>query len=96
MADDLSSGDPDCGITVSESSRKKPGLAFWATVVVVALGLYVASFGPVVRLMKCESFPDWAYEPLALLYTPVWPLFYRQDAVGDFARWYVGLFFGEW
>ena len=26
--------------------RKKPGVAFWATVVVAALALYVASFGP--------------------------------------------------
>ncbi len=27
-------------------SPKKPGVAFWATVVVVAVGLYVGSFGP--------------------------------------------------
>ena len=28
------------------TSRKKPGVAFWATVVLVAAMLYVASFGP--------------------------------------------------
>jgi len=28
------------------TDRKKPGVAFWATVVLVALVLYVASFGP--------------------------------------------------
>ena len=28
------------------SSRKQPGVAFWATVVVVVVLLYVASFGP--------------------------------------------------
>ena len=28
------------------TDRKKPGVAFWATVVVVALVVYVASFGP--------------------------------------------------
>ena len=28
------------------TDRKKPGVAFWATVVVVCMMLYVASFGP--------------------------------------------------
>jgi hypothetical protein len=28
------------------ADRKKPGVAFWATVVVVGLALYILSFGP--------------------------------------------------
>ncbi len=40
------------------TSRKKPGVAFWATVVVVCLPLlYVASFGPVCALAEHDALP---------------------------------------
>jgi hypothetical protein len=50
------------------TSRKKPGLVFWATVgVVVALPLLVASFGPAVWLVSRGAGDD----SLLRLY---WPL----------------------
>jgi hypothetical protein len=51
------------------TSRKKPGLAFWATVVVaVVLLLYPLSFGPACWLFANDSLSyhqfDYAYRPL--------------------------------
>jgi hypothetical protein len=50
------------------TSRKKPGVAFWATVVVVVIALYVASLGPACWLTDRQALPhgpaDWIYRPL--------------------------------
>ena len=57
-------------------NRKKPGVAFWATVVVVvALALYPLSFGPACWVADhyCDSHPALqrtaisAYRPLAII-----------------------------
>jgi hypothetical protein len=52
-------------------SRNKPGLAFWATVVVTVLVLYVASFGAWCRfnrggpgVIKAGSAVIWPYYPM--------------------------------
>ena len=52
------------------TSRKKPGLAFWATVAVVVVLLYVASMGPACwvssRLGFCVGVVSAAYRPLII------------------------------
>ncbi len=56
--------------------RKKPGVAFWAiVVVVVVLVAYPLSVGPVQRaaLANLESLPDWAILAVGWYSTPlVW------------------------
>src|SRR5579871_4177494 len=60
------------------TSRKKPGVAFWATVaLVVVLVSYLLSFGPICRVIERRFYqqdvpmlPDWAwhmYSPLGSL-----------------------------
>ncbi len=53
------------------TDRKKPGVAFWVTVVVVELVLYVASFGPACWLSDRHLLPygaaDAIYRPLVSL-----------------------------
>jgi hypothetical protein len=49
-------------------SRKKPGVAFWATVVVVVLVLYVASFGPACWL---SSRTGTGVRALPIIYRPI-------------------------
>jgi hypothetical protein len=53
------------------TSRKKPGVAFWATVGLVVVLLYGASFGPVCWASREPWFPSWLIEPLSLIYSPV-------------------------
>jgi hypothetical protein len=60
------------------SSRKKPGVAFWATVVVVGVALYAGSVGPGQYLCAHRLIPEWAipagqffYAPLAALPDPI-------------------------
>jgi hypothetical protein len=51
-------------------SRKKPGVAFWATVVVVVALVYVLSFGPVCwincRTGTCGPLISTAFRPIIL------------------------------
>ena len=52
----------------SATDRKKPGVAFWATVVASTLLLYVAGFGPAAWLVD----RGWiAARPVARVYRPV-------------------------
>src|SRR5262245_14986656 len=50
------------------SSRKKPGVAFWATVVVVVVLLYPLSFRPVCWMAEMEIVP---VNSVAHMYSPV-------------------------
>jgi hypothetical protein len=54
-------------------SRKKPGVAFWATVVLVVVLLYPLSFGPS-RYLACRlGRPKWLDEVAAVVFRPhVW------------------------
>ena len=51
------------------TDRKKPGVTFWATVVVVGLVLYVLSFVPACWLCDRDALSErlvyWTYRPLA-------------------------------
>ena len=41
------------------TSRKKPGVAFWATVALTVLVLYFASYGPMAGLYNRRLLPPW-------------------------------------
>jgi len=81
------------------TSPKRPGVAFWATVVAgLALPiLYVASFGPVCWLLQHEAIPE-SMEGMLDLYEPVansmtnrrFPAWARDSMI-----WYVGLWVHE-
>lgn len=53
------------------TSRKKSGVAFWATVVVVIPILYFLSAGPVIWLSAQDVLPEWADAPTTWFYAPL-------------------------
>ena len=53
------------------TDRKKPGVALWATVVVVVVVLYPASTGPLVWLDEHRLLPSWTRGPVDFLYAPL-------------------------
>jgi hypothetical protein len=53
------------------ADRKKPGMAFWATVVVVVAVLYPASTGPLVWLDAHQLLPPWTRGPVDFFYAPL-------------------------
>jgi hypothetical protein len=67
--------------------HKKPGMAFWTTVVVVvALVAYPLSFGPACWLAsRCNLPGDWLF----VVYAPmIWPLNNGPDFLFDAISWY--------
>ena len=69
------------------SDRKKPGLAFWATVAVVVVLLYVASFGPACwitsQLNRGARLIPVVYRPLT------WAM--SVGSIHRISRWYAKL-----
>ena len=69
------------------TSRKKPGVAFWATVaVVVVLVAYPLSFGPAIwttaHFSICHPFVERAYWPI------LWTICYGPSSIGNLLlRW---------
>ena len=56
----------------SMTDRKQPGVAFWATVVVVAvLVAYPLSIGPAIWLRDQEWAPDWTFDAYRWIYAPI-------------------------
>jgi hypothetical protein len=72
------------------SDRKKPGVAFWATValVVVLLG-YPLSVGPAYWLQQREII---RFEVFLTLYKPLWMLAEWSNAAGSVLNSYIGFF----
>ena len=69
------------------SSRKKPGVAFWATVVVVVLVAYPLSFGPACWIVsRLDS--DHAGRLLQAVYWPVGRLAVQSELAERQVRWY--------
>jgi hypothetical protein len=69
------------------TDRKKPGVAFWTTVVLVVVSLlYVLSFGPACWITsRCSLRGAWistAYRPL------IWSMETGPDAVSTALVWY--------
>jgi hypothetical protein len=65
------------------TSRKQPGVAFWATVVVVVLLLYVASIGPACWLTSRARSGS---NSLATVYRPVTLLMTIDDSPAELRR----------
>ena len=68
-------------------SRKKPGVAFWATVVVVvALMAYPLSFGPACWLMSRTTI---CTNSITAIYQPVYICWMRApERVSEWINWY--------
>jgi hypothetical protein len=78
--------------------QKQPGVAFWATVVVVvALVLaYPLSLGPAIWLYHHKFVPNWARMPIQVVYSPLEWLAHRGPGpVRDSLNWYVELWIGK-
>jgi multisubunit Na+/H+ antiporter MnhB subunit len=78
---------------VNVTSRKKPGVAFWATVVVVCvlvLLLYVLSWGPAAWLFTFG--PRWLQYQLYYLYAPLGWAASLTPAMENLLDWYTKLF----
>jgi hypothetical protein len=73
------------------TDRKKPGVAFWATVVVACLLLYPLSFGPACWVYsRSEDLEIW--ETVDRIYYPIlWQWAHGPDPVSDVIDWYANL-----
>ena len=73
---------------------KKPGLAFWATVVVAALTLYVGSFGPLMWWLWGKlGCPDWMATAADYVYGPLFVVLegspqWANDAFWAYSFWW--------
>ena len=73
-------------------SRKNPGVAFWATVVVVVvLVAYPLSFGPACWLASRDLLPAWAVLPLMVCYHPLNWIRHLPPPAKEALDWYIGL-----
>jgi hypothetical protein len=76
------------------SDRKKPGVAFWASVVVVVVLVYVGSFGPACWIASRTHTDDGAFFSLA--YRPMWWAMRRDvPLIGETLTVYAGLAMGH-
>ncbi len=67
------------------TSRKKAGVTFWATVVVVVAVIYPLSWGPAVWLKVCLHQPAWLDHVFDVIYAPVKWVF--EGGGGHTPRW---------
>jgi hypothetical protein len=77
------------------SDRKKPGVAFWASVlVVVVLALYPFSYGPARWFCLKTGVPDRAWSVIDPIFDPLWwarengPASFRE-AMFDYDAWWI-------
>ena len=77
--------------------RKKPGVAFWATVVVVMalMVAYPLSIGPMERLDDRGQLPSWADKPIAVFDAPLDWIIQHSVAARMAADWYIGLWVAD-
>jgi hypothetical protein len=76
------------------SESRKPGVAFWATVIIVvsALVLYPLSVGPALWLEGRGLIPGWATDAVDLFYDPFWMAVESlPQPVQDKIEWYTDL-----
>jgi hypothetical protein len=77
------------------TDRKKPGVAFWATVVLVCLPLlYIASFGPAcwIRLNRVLPNSEILLDVHLFVYRPLYALAETHESIGRAMSWYAYLF----
>jgi hypothetical protein len=77
------------------TDRKKPGVAFWATVVVVAvLVAYPLSIGPACGVLNRTGWPEWARHSYWLVYAPIlWIYENGPEPIHDAIAWYCHVWF---
>ena len=74
------------------TSRKKPGVTFWATVVVVVVLAYPLSLGPADWLLVNHHVPSWAKPAVHAFYAPLmWVVFNGPRPIRTAVLWYDGL-----
>lgn len=78
------------------TSRRKPGVSFWATaVVVVVVVVYPLSYGPVCWLAFHGLLPEWSVGAFNVFYGPiVWLYFYGPTPIIEAIRWYTDIWRG--
>ena len=77
------------------TDRKKPGVAFWATVVASMPVLYVLGFGPACWLVDRGWLTGRPRELAGDFYTPiVWAYVYGPSSVSHTIEWYATLWSG--
>lgn len=65
------------------TDRKKPGVAFWTTVALVVLMLYVLSVGPACWMLTWAGDPDWAVSPYCAVYAPIFWVHSELPVIAD-------------
>ena len=77
---------------VMTPSRKKPGVAFWAiVVVVVVLVVYPLSFGPTLWVVNQKWCPARLIDVWVWFYRPIgWLQNYGPQPIRDIIVWYCG------
>jgi hypothetical protein len=78
---------------MNADQKKKPGVAFWATVVVVVvLVAYPLSFGPACWIASQQWAPDGTNEVIDWFYSPAsFVLHYAPKNFEDALFWYASL-----
>jgi hypothetical protein len=78
---------------MTDEEKKKPGAAFWATVVVVCLLLagYPLSIGPANWLLRHGMLPEQTHPALTTFYRPIDFTCDNSETIADTMRWYVSL-----
>ncbi len=77
--------------------KKKPGVAFWASVVVVGLLLYVLSSGPIMWLVVRNYLPDRAVSTCESIYRPmIWLVEDGPEPIGSAIVWYAAFWLPPW
>src|SRR5215469_16644118 len=73
--------------------RKRPGVGFWATVVLTALVLYVASFGPACWATTVDvSRPGGPrFHAMMIAYLPLGFVANEDNAAAEILQWWMGL-----
>ncbi len=78
------------------SDHKKPGVAFWLTVAVAGLVLYVATIGPACWLHAKFGGPQWSESTIEFVWAPLgWAVSHLPSGVGTafqrYAEWWLEL-----
>jgi hypothetical protein len=78
---------PDKATPPTATNRKKPGVAFWATVVLAVVLLYVASFGPACWI---SSRTNAGAAAVSTVYRPLTWGKSKSERIADAIDWYSG------
>ncbi len=73
---------------------RKPTVAFWITVALLAVLAYVGSIGPVAWAIRQPWCPLWFYWPVQIIYSPIiWLETNGPQWIRDSLSWYGHLWY---